>query len=99
MRFAERVPTRNQRNGFIVVHRHSAKRLANIARRSDRVRAAVRSFRVHVNQTHLDRAQRMIELPIAFVTLVSQPLALRPPVNVLWALPKHPRGRRQNQTS
>src|SRR5256885_14834193 len=38
---AERVTASNQRDRFFVVHRHARERLADIPRRSDRIRLAV----------------------------------------------------------
>src|SRR3984957_16467394 len=46
VRLAEGVPARDQRDRLLVVHRHPAERLADVARRGDRVRVAVRALRV-----------------------------------------------------
>ena len=51
---------RNQRDGLFVVHRHARECLANIPGRSDRIRLAVRPFRIHVDQSHLHRAERIL---------------------------------------
>ena len=85
--FTERVTTGDQRDRFLVVHRHARKGLADIAARSDRTRLAVRPFGVHVDQTHLHGGQRILKVPVAAVALVVQPLALAAPVNVLFRLP------------
>jgi len=42
---------RQSARGFFVVHRHATERLADIPGRGDRIRVAVRAFRVDVNQT------------------------------------------------
>src|SRR6185436_9952584 len=81
--FAERVPAGDERHRFLVVHRHAAERLANIPRSSNGIRSAIRPFRVHVDEAHLHRAEGIRELPIAAVALVTEPRALRPPVDVL----------------
>ncbi len=45
-------------------------------------------FRIHVNQSHLHGAERIVEFTIAFVALVpAQPLVLGSPVDVLFRLP------------
>ena len=54
---------------------------------SERVRVAVRALRVDVDEAHLDGAQRLLELAVARVALVAQPLLLRAPVDVLVGLP------------
>ena len=87
MSFAERVSAGDQGNCLLVVHRHASKRLPNIACRCDWVRLAVRSFRVHIDQPHLNSAERIVELTVSLVAFVSQPLGLRSPVNVLFRLP------------
>ena len=83
MGFAEGVPAGNQRDRFFVVHRHAAERLADIPRCSDWIRLSIGPFRIHVNQAHLNRAERIRELTVTAVALVRQPLALRPPVNLI----------------
>ncbi len=99
MSFAEGMPAGNQRNRFLVVHRHPGERLADIPRRSDGIRLAVRAFRIYVNQTHLHGAERIVEFTIALVALVPQPLGLGTPVDVLFGLPDIRRVRRQSRTS
>src|SRR5450830_728012 len=49
VRLAERVSAGDERNGLLVVHRHARERLADVPRGSDRVRFAVRPFRIHVD--------------------------------------------------
>src|SRR5208283_1632193 len=87
VRFAEGVSAGNEGNGFFVVHRHAGKRFPDIACRGDRIRLSIGPFRIHVNQTHLHRAERILEVAIAGVTLVRQPRSLRSPINVLFRLP------------
>src|SRR5271169_3332684 len=67
---AEGVSAGNERNGLLVVHGHARERLANIPRRTERIRLAVRPFRIHVDQTHLNGAQRILKLTVAAVALV-----------------------------
>jgi hypothetical protein len=82
MGLAEGVSTGNQRDGFFVIHRHARERLADIPGRRDRVRVAVRTLRVDVNQPHLNGAERIFEIPFARVPLVTQPLVLGAPVDL-----------------
>ena len=85
--FAEGVTTRNQRNRLFIIHRHSPESLANITRRRNRIGISHRSFRVHINQSHLNGGERILKLSITGITLVSEPFALRTPVNVFLRLP------------
>ena len=84
---AEGVAAGDQRDGLLVVHRHPAERLADVAGRRERVRVAVGALRVDVDEAHLDRAERLLELTVAGVALVVEPLGLRAPVDVLLRLP------------
>src|SRR4029077_15020737 len=85
--FAESVTAGDERNRFFVVHRHASEGLADIPRRGDRIRVAVRAFGVDVNQPHLHGGERIFEIPVAGVALVTQPGRLGAPVNVLIRLP------------
>ena len=59
---AHAVAAGDQRHGLLVVHRHAGEGLADVPGRGDRVRVAVRAFRVHVDQAHLHRGQRVLEV-------------------------------------
>src|SRR5882724_11867213 len=85
--FAERVTPGNERNGLLVIHRHTGESLSDIPGRGNRVRLAVRPFRIDVDQTHLHRSERILKITVAAVALVREPLALRPPENVLFRFP------------
>ena len=87
VRLAEGVAARDQGHRLLVVHRHPAERLADVAGRGDRVRVTVRALRVDVDETHLDRAERLLELPVAVVALVAEPDGLGTPVDVVVRLP------------
>ena len=56
-------------------------------RRGHRVWVAVRALRVDVDQAHLDGAERVLEIAVAAVALVLQPLGLLAPVDVVIRLP------------
>ncbi len=87
MRFAKSMPARDQRNGFFVIHRHTGKGFANIARRCDRIGIAVWTLRVNIDQSHLHRAQRIGQFAVAAVTLIAQPFGFGAPVNIFFGLP------------
>jgi hypothetical protein len=84
---AEAVTAGNQRDRFLVVHRHARERLANIPGRRERIRFAVRPFRIDVDQAHLNRAEMTRELTVAAVAFVRQPFAFGAPGDVLFGLP------------
>src|SRR6202043_4048238 len=84
---AEGVTTRDQGDRLLVVHRHPAERLADVAGCGPRVRVAVRALRVGVEVGHLARAERIRELAVAAVALVAEPGGLGTPVDVLLGLP------------
>ena len=84
---AEGMPAGNQCDGFFVVHGHALERFANVPARRDGIGLSVGPFRVHVNQTHLNRSQRIRKITIAAVALVRQPRAFGTPVDVLFGLP------------
>ena len=87
VRLAERVPPRDEGDRLLVVHRHPAERLPNVPPGGNRIRVAVGPLGIHVDQAHLDGAERVRELPVAAVALVAEPLGLGPPVDVLLRLP------------
>ena len=87
MRLAKGVTAGDERDGFLVIHRHAGEGLTNIAGRSHRIGGAVRAFRVNVDQTHLHGGKRVLEITVAAVTLVAKPGVLGAPVDVLFRLP------------
>lgn len=58
---AKGVATSNQSNGFLIVHAHAAKGLADIQSRRLGVRGAVGSTGVNVDETHADGSKRALE--------------------------------------
>ena len=56
---AEGVAAGDQRDGLLVVHRHPAERLADVAGRGERVGVAVGALGVDVDQAHLHGAERV----------------------------------------
>ena len=80
VRLAESVAAGDQCDGLFVVHRHAEECLADVLRRLDRIRIAVRAFRIDVDQTHLHRAERFGEFAFAAVAFVAQPGAFGTPV-------------------
>ena len=87
VRLAEGVAAGDQGHRLLVVHRHPREGLADVAGRGQRVGLAVRALWVHVDQAHLHGGQRVVELAIAGVPLVAEPLGLRPPIDIVLRLP------------
>src|SRR5690606_29061947 len=83
VRLAERVTAGNERHGLVVVHRHAAKRLTDVARGRQRIWIAVGPFGIHVDEAHLHGRERIGELAVTAVALGAQPRALGSPVDVL----------------
>ena len=71
MCLAEGVTTRDQRNGLLVVHRHATEGLADVLRGRQRIRITVWTLGIHVDQAHLRRAERLLQIPIAAVALIA----------------------------
>ena len=84
---AEGMAARDQGHGFVVVHGHALEGLANIMGGLQRIRLAVRSFRIDVDQAHLHGGEGVLQVAVAAVTFVLQPLALGTPVDILFRLP------------
>src|SRR6185312_13358939 len=84
---AEGMPAGNQRHSFFVVHGHALEGFANVPAGGNGIGLSIGPFRVHVNQTHLHRSQRIRKVTIAAVALVRQPFAFGTPVHVLFWLP------------
>ena len=87
MGLAEGVPAGNEGHCLLVIHRHARERFSDVQGRSERVRFTIWPLRVHVDQAHLNGAERVHELTVAAVALVVLPLGLRPPVDVPFGLP------------
>ena len=64
---------------------------ANVSRMSlgcgERIRLAVGPFRIDVDQAHLNGGERILQFPVAGVTLIAQPLAFRSPIDVFLRFP------------
>ena len=87
MAFAEGMPARDEGHGLLVVHRHASEGFANIACSSERIRIAIWTFGIDVNQAHLDGCERVLEIPITRVTLVIEPFFFCAPIDVLFGFP------------
>ncbi len=85
--FAEGVTAGDERNRLFIVHRHAKEGLTDIPRCSDRIRLAVGTFRIDVNQTHLHGSERIFEIAVSGVAFVAQPGAFRAPIDVFFRLP------------
>ena len=69
MGLAEGVAAGDQRDGFLVVHRHAAEGVADVVGRRERIGIAVRAFGVDVNQAHLHRGQRILQIAAVDVSI------------------------------
>src|SRR6185295_3375763 len=76
---AEGVAARDQRNCLLIVHRHAEEGFADVLGRGDRVRVAVRAFRIDVDEAHLHRAERLGKLALAAIAFIAEPRALGTP--------------------
>ena len=65
MALAEGVAPCDQGDGLFVVHCHAREGLSNIMAGGDRVRVAVRAFRVYIDQAHLHGGERVLEIAVA----------------------------------
>ena len=68
---AEGMASGNQRDGLLVVHRHTIECFTNVFGRSHRIRLAVRPFWIDVDQAHLDHCEGVLKLTFAAVAFVS----------------------------
>ena len=64
MAFAEGVAADGERDGLVIVHRHAREGLAHVPAGRERIRLAARPFRVHVDQTHLNGGEWILEIPV-----------------------------------
>src|SRR5262245_5332828 len=79
VRLAETVATSDQCDGLFVVHGHAEECLANVLGRRDRVRIAIWTFRIDVDQAHLHGAEWLRKLAFAAVAFVTEPRSFRTP--------------------
>ena len=87
MALAEGMAAGDKCDGFFVIHRHAGKGFANVTTRGERVRLAIRAFRVDVNQAHLHGGQRVFQNAVARVALVIQPSFFSAPIDILFRFP------------
>jgi hypothetical protein len=86
---AEGVTAGDERDRLLVVHAHSAERLADVAGRLRRVGVTARTLRVDVDEPHLHRCERVLE-SLARILVdpgLAQPLLFGAPEDVLLRLP------------
>ena len=84
---SEGVSAGDQRHGLFVVHCHAAEGFADIAGGCQRIGIAVRAFRVNIDKTHLNGCKRVLEVTVAAVALIAQPIGLGTPVDVFFRFP------------
>ncbi|MNG25102.1 hypothetical protein D3C84_1099100 [compost metagenome] len=71
VRLAERMAASDKRDRLLVRHAHPLERLADVAAACERIGIAVRTFRIYIDQTHLNSGKRIVQLAVAFVPFVS----------------------------
>src|SRR2546428_441127 len=71
--FSEGVTTGDQRNGFFIVHRHTAESFADISGGCERIRIAVRAFWIHIDQSHLHGSERILKITVPAVAFIGSP--------------------------
>ena len=81
MRLAEAVAAGDQRQRFLVVHRHPAEGFADVLGRRQRVAIAVGAFRIDVDEAHLDGAERPLQRAVGAIAFIGEELGFRAPVN------------------
>jgi hypothetical protein len=64
VRLAEGVTTGDQCHGLFVVHCHAGEGLADVARGGHRIGFAFGAFGVHVDEAHLHRSQRVLQVAL-----------------------------------
>src|SRR5579863_2405144 len=77
---AEAVTAGDKCHRFLVIHRHAAEGLADVAGSRERIGLAVRALGIDVDAAPLHSAERPLEIAAGTVALIRQPLPLRAPV-------------------
>src|SRR5262249_55676360 len=80
--FAEGVAASNQRNSLLIIHSHAAECFPYVPGCREWIRVTVWPLRIHIDQAHLNGAERILKHPVAGVTLICEPLPLGSPVKV-----------------
>ncbi len=81
MHLAKCMTAGGQCNRFLVIHRHATERDADVRGGGQRVRITLRTFRIHINETHVSGAQRTLQLAIAVLAVAGKHFHFRAPVN------------------
>ena len=87
MGFTERMPTGNESNSFFVIHRHATKGLADVTCRSKRIWFSVRTFRIHIDESHLYCRKRILQVAFTGIAFVAQPGRFSTPVYIFLRFP------------
>src|SRR5262249_40583065 len=82
--FSELLPAGNECRCLHVIHRHAAEGLTDIKCRSEWIWPCLGPFRIHVNQPHLNGAERIVPLTRFLIAAVGQPGVLRPPIGLVF---------------
>src|SRR6056297_570254 len=76
-----------KRNGLVIIHGHSFKRLTDIFCRFCRIGLTVRTFRIYIDQAHMVCRQGAFQGTFIIVPGISKPFMLGTPINILFWLP------------
>ena len=79
---AEGVAAGNEGEGLFVIHGHAAEGFADVAGGGERVGTAVGTFRVDVDEAHLDSGERVVEITLALVAVTAEPGVFGTPEDV-----------------
>ena len=74
-------------DGLLIVHRHAGEGLPHIAAGGHRIGYAVGPLRVDVDESHLHGGQGVFKVALAGIALVTEPLGLGSPVDVVLRFP------------
>ena len=85
--FTECMSASNQCDCFLIIHGHPGKCFADITGGCQRIRITIRSFRIYINQSHLNSTEWILQFAITTIALISQPLCFGTPVNILLGFP------------
>jgi len=87
MGLTEGVATRDEGHRLLVVHSPCDQRLTDIPRRSEPGPGCRSAFRVHIDQSHLNSGEGILEFPVTGVAFCLQATRSRAPVDVLFRFP------------
>ena len=97
VRFAKGVTSCNECHGFLIIHCHATKSLADVTRCRNRIRFSVRTFRIYIDQSHLNRTKGIFEFADHPNSDLSPNHSFQNPSIFLPVVPIHLHVRQQNR--